>query len=94
MLVGTLRVVFPITQAAGIDPVFFGVFMVLMWRDLADQPADRHDPVRDPGRARRSSINDVFQGTLPFFAAMVVMTGVLIHFPTIATVLPNLMFGR
>ena len=44
--------------------------------------------------ASEGSINDVFQGTLPFFAAMIVMTGILIHFPIIATYLPNLMFGR
>ena len=94
MLVGTLPVVFPIVQAAGIDPVFFGVFMVLMCEiSLISPPIGMTlyviQGVRDEG-----SINDVFQGTLPFFAAMVVMTGILIHNPAIATYLPNLMFGK
>jgi TRAP-type C4-dicarboxylate transport system permease large subunit len=40
------------------------------------------------------SINEVFQGTLPFLVAMIVMTAILIHFPIIATYLPNLMFGH
>jgi C4-dicarboxylate transporter, DctM subunit len=31
---------------------------------------------------------------LPFFAAMILMTAVLIHFPQIATYLPNQMYGQ
>ena len=40
------------------------------------------------------SINDVFQGTYPFVAAMIVMTAILIHNPMLATYLPTLMFGK
>ena len=40
------------------------------------------------------TINEVFQGTLPFFAAMIVMTAILIHFPAIATYLPNQIYGQ
>jgi C4-dicarboxylate transporter DctM subunit len=94
MLVGTLPVVFPLTQAAGIDPVFFGVFMVLMCEISLISPPIGMTLYVIQGVRREGSINEVFQGTLPFFAAMVVMTGILIHNPQIATFLPNLMFGR
>ncbi|MDB5742377.1 MAG: hypothetical protein JWR68_692 [Polaromonas sp.] len=94
MLVGTLPVVFPITQAAGIDPVFFGVFMVLMCEISLISPPIGMTLYVIQGVRGEGSINDVFQGTLPFFAAMVVMTGILIHNPWIATYLPNLMFGH
>jgi C4-dicarboxylate transporter DctM subunit len=94
MLVGTLPVVFPITQAVGIDPVFFGVFMVLMCEISLISPPIGMTLYVIQGVRGEGSINDVFQGTLPFFAAMIVMTGILIHFPIIATYLPNLMFGR
>jgi tripartite ATP-independent transporter DctM subunit len=94
MLVGTLPVVFPIVQAAGIDPVFFGVFMVLMCEISLISPPIGMTLYVIQGVRREGSINEVFQGTLPFFAAMVVMTAILIHFPSIATYLPNLMFGR
>ncbi len=94
MMVGTLPVVFPIITAAGIDPIFFGVFMVLMCEISLISPPIGMTLYVIQGVRGEGSINDVFQGTLPFFAAMCVMTAVLIHFPTIATYLPNLMFGR
>jgi len=94
MLVGTLPVVFPIVQAAGIDPVFFGVFMVLMCEISLISPPIGMTLYVIQGVRGEGSINDVFQGTLPFFAAMVVMTAILIHNPSIATYLPNLMFGK
>lgn len=94
MMVGTLPVVFPIITAAGIDPIFFGVFMVLMCEMSLISPPIGMTLYVIQGVRGEGSINDVFQGTLPFFAAMCVMTAVLIHFPIIATYLPNLMFGR
>lgn len=94
MLVGTLPVVFPIVQAAGIDPVFFGVFMVLMCEISLISPPIGMTLYVIQGVRGEGSINDVFQGTLPFFAAMIVMTAILIHAPGIATYLPNLMFGK
>ena len=94
MMVGTLPVVFPIIQAAGIDPIFFGVFMVLMCEISLISPPIGMTLYVIQGVRGEGSINDVFQGTLPFFAAMCVMTAVLIHFPAIATFLPNLMFNK
>ena len=94
MMVGTLPVVFPIVQAAGIDPVFFGVFMVLMCELSLLSPPIGMTLYVIQGVRGEGSINEVFQGTLPFLAAMVAMTAILIHFPAIATYLPNLMFGR
>jgi C4-dicarboxylate transporter DctM subunit len=94
MMVGTLPVVFPIVQAAGIDPVFFGVFMVLMCEISLISPPLGMTLYVIQGVRGEGSINDVFQGTLPFFAAMVVMTAILIHTPWIATYLPTLVFGK
>jgi tripartite ATP-independent transporter DctM subunit len=94
MMVGTLPVVFPITQAAGIDPVFFGVFMVLMCELSLLSPPIGMTLYVIQGVRREGTINEVFQGTLPFLAAMIAMTAILIHFPGIATYLPNLMFGH
>ncbi|KQT11410.1 TRAP transporter large permease [Ramlibacter sp. Leaf400] len=94
MMVGTLPVVFPIVQAAGIDPVFFGVFMVLMCELSLLSPPIGMTLYVIQGVRGEGTINEVFQGTLPFLAAMVAMTAILIHFPAIATWLPNLIFGR
>ncbi|MCG2594702.1 TRAP transporter large permease [Ramlibacter sp. XY19] len=94
MMVGTLPVVFPIIQAAGIDPVFFGVFMVLMCELSLLSPPIGMTLYVIQGVRGEGSINEVFQGTLPFLVAMIAMTAILIHFPAIATYLPNLMFGH
>jgi tripartite ATP-independent transporter DctM subunit len=93
MLVGTVPVIFPIIQAAGIDPVFFGVFIVLMCEiSLISPPVGMTLYVIQGVRAR-GTIREVFEGAIPFFLTMIVMIGVLIHVPQIATWLPNQVFS-
>ena len=93
LLVGTVPVVFPIISAAGIDPVFFGVFIVLMCElSLLTPPIGMTLYVIQSVRGE-GSIREVFQGTYPFVAAMIAMTAILIHFPQIATYLPNKVYG-
>ena len=93
MMVGTVPIVFPIIVAAGIDPIWFGVFMVLMCElSLLTPPVGMTLYVIQAVR-REGNIRDVFAGTIPFVAAMVLMTAILIHFPWIATELPRRMFA-
>lgn len=93
LLVGTVPVIFPIIVAAGIDPVFFGVFVVLMCElSLLTPPIGMTLYVIQSVRGE-GSIREVFQGTYPFVLAMVAMTAILIHFPQIATFLPNKVYG-
>jgi TRAP-type C4-dicarboxylate transport system permease large subunit len=42
---------------------------------------------------REGNIRDVFAGTLPFVAAMILMTAILIHAPQIALWIPRWLFG-
>jgi C4-dicarboxylate transporter DctM subunit len=94
MLVGTVPVVFPVVVAAGIDPVWFGVFVVLMGEiSLLSPPVGMTLYVIQAVR-REGTIAQVFQGTVPFFIAMVVMTGLLIAFPDMALWLPRLTYGN
>ena len=93
LLVGTVPVVFPIVVAAGIDPVFFGVFIVLMCELSLLTPPIGMTLYVIQGVRGEGSIREVFQGTYPFVAAMVLMTAILIHFPQIATFLPNKVYG-
>jgi tripartite ATP-independent transporter DctM subunit len=94
MLVGTVPVVFPIVVAAGIDPVFFGVFIILMCELSLLTPPIGMTLYVIQGVRGEGSINEVFQGTYPFVAAMILMTAVLIHYPQLATYLPNLVYGQ
>jgi len=94
MLVGTVPVVFPIVVAAGIDPVFFGVFIVLMCELSLLTPPIGMTLYVIQGVRGEGSINDVFQGTYPFVAAMILMTGILIHYPQLATFVPDMIYGK
>jgi len=92
MLVGTLPLVFPLIVAAGIDPVFFGVFLVLMCEiSLISPPVGMTLYVIQAVRGE-GSIGDVFRGTVPFFVTMLLMTLLLIHWQEMALWLPRLAF--
>jgi C4-dicarboxylate transporter, DctM subunit len=93
MLVGTVPLVFPVITAAGIDPVFFGVFIVLMCEISLISPPVGMTLYVIQGVRGEGTIAEVFQGTVPFFLTMIVMTAILIHFPEIALWLPRVSFG-
>jgi C4-dicarboxylate transporter, DctM subunit len=94
MMVGTVPIIFPIVVAAGLDPVWFGVFMVLMCElSLLSPPVGMTLYVIQAVR-REGTIGQVFAGTAPFVLAMLVMTAVLIHFPQIALWLSDQAFGK
>lgn len=93
MMVGTVPIIFPIAVATGIDPIWFGVFMVLQCElSLLSPPVGMTLYVIQAVR-REGNIKDVFAGTIPFVAAMILMTAILIHFPVIATWIPRWLFG-
>lgn len=85
MMVGTVPILFPIIVAAGIDPVWFGVFIVLMCElSLLSPPVGMTLYVIQTVR-REGNIGTVFAGTVPFVAAMILMMALLIHFPQMAS---------
>ncbi len=93
MLVGTVPIVFPLVTAVGVDPVWFGVFIVLMCEiSLISPPVGMTLYVIQAVR-REGSISEVFEGTLPFFAAMIVMAILMIFWPEMVLWLPRLTFG-
>ncbi len=93
MLVGTVPIVFPLVASVGVDPVWFGVFIVLMCEiSLISPPVGMTLYVIQAVR-REGSINDVFLGTLPFFASMIVMAVLMILWPEMVLWLPRLTFG-
>lgn len=94
MMVGTVPIIFPIAIAAGIDPIWFGVFMVLQCElSLLSPPVGMTLYVIQAVR-REGNIKDVFVGTIPFVVAMLMMTALLIHVPELATWLPKQAFMK
>lgn len=85
MMVGTVPVLLPVILAAGIDPVWFGVFIVLMCEmSLLTPPVGMTLYVIQTVR-KVGNIGTVFAGTIPFIITMLIMMVLLIHFPQIAT---------
>lgn len=93
MMVGTIPIVFPIVVALGIDPVWFGIFLVIMCEIALVTPPVGLNLYVVQGVRREGSVVDVIQGTLPFLMMMVLLTAIIIYVPWIVLWLPNLAFG-
>ncbi|RAI01926.1 hypothetical protein DLJ53_11080 [Acuticoccus sediminis] len=93
MIVTTIPIVTPLAVSLGFDPVWFGIFLVIMAElALATPPVGMNLFVVQGVRPGGGSINDTIIGTLPFLAAMLLTAGILIAFPEIALWLPNRLF--
>jgi tripartite ATP-independent transporter DctM subunit len=91
MMVLTVPIVFPIVQALGIDPIWFGIFMVIVLEmGLISFPVGINVFVVK-GIAEDVPMGRIFAGILPFWLAMVLCIAMLVAFPQIALVLPNSM---
>jgi TRAP-type C4-dicarboxylate transport system permease large subunit len=93
MVVLTSAVVQPMVLQAGIDPVWFGIFIVLMV-----QVAELTPPVGFPMFVMQTftgrSLLYVSQASLPFFFLLLLGTALIVVFPGIVTYLPNKMMNQ
>ena len=95
MMITTIPIVTPVVVALGFDPVWFGIFIILMCElALVTPPVGMNLYVVQGIRAPGSSINDVIVGATPFVLVMMLMTVILIYFPALALWLPNKMFNE
>ena len=94
MLVLTVPIAVPMVTALGVDPIWFGVFIVVMCEiGLITPPVGMNLFVVQGVRKDGGDFNDVIWGAIPFVMIMVVFAGLLILFPGIAMLLPNLAAG-
>ncbi len=92
MMVGTIPVVFPIVTALGIDPVWFGIFLVIMCEMALITPPVGMNLYVVQGVRGRGTVAEVIQGSLPFLLMMFVLTVIIIYVPEIVLWLPRLAF--
>lgn len=94
MMVATIPLSFPVVAAVGVDPIWFGVFIVLMCElGLITPPVGMNLFVVQGIRPDRGRIDDVIWGALPYAIIMILFALLLIAVPGIATALPELMRG-
>ena len=92
MMVATIPITFPIVTAMGIDPVWYGIFIVLMCElGMITPPVGMNLFVVHGIRPDKGGINDAIVGALPYVVIMILFTILLMLAPGIATWLPGRM---
>ena len=92
MLVATVPITYPIVTALGVDPIWFGIFIILMCElALITPPVGMNLFVVQGVRPDRGGIGDVIRGSLPYVVIMMAFTLLLMVFPAIVTWLPGKM---
>ncbi|CAH1652477.1 MULTISPECIES: TRAP transporter large permease subunit [unclassified Chelatococcus] len=95
MLVLTVPIVIPVVVAAGIDPIWFGIFIVIMCEiALITPPVGMNLFVVHGVRTDGGSYSDVTRGSWPYVAVMMLFTILLIAFPQLVMWLPDMLAGR
>ncbi|EIE52951.1 TRAP dicarboxylate transporter- DctM subunit [Citreicella sp. 357] len=90
MQVLTIPIVVPIVVAAGVDPVWFGIFVVLMCElGMITPPVGMNLYVVQGVRSDKGPFTDVITGAIPYAVVMLLFTSALILWPPIATWLPE-----
>lgn len=86
-----LPLFFPLVTEAGWDPVWFGVFIVILMEiSLVTPPMATNIYITDLIDDEATTA-DIIKGVIPFYVAAIVLLGLMIAFPVIATFLPSTM---
>lgn len=90
MMIATTPIVVPVVVGLGYDPVWWGiVFVILIEAALITPPVGLNLYIVQAVR-KSGSISDLFIGSVPFLAAMLVMVVLLLLFPGLALWLPEI----
>ncbi len=91
MMVLTLPIFFPVITTLGIDPIWFGVLVVLTLEMGLISPPVGINVFIVKSIAKDVSLGSIFAGVLPFWLTMLVTLAILIAFPQISLFLPDTM---
>ena len=90
MIVMTSPIVLPLIQAAGFDPIWFGIFLVLMI-ELAQITPPVGFNLFVISSLNNDDILKIAKAAFPFFLLLALATALITIFPQIALYMPNLM---
>jgi len=89
LVVVTIPIFFPVVMKLGFDPIWFGVIVVLVAEMGVITPPVGVNVFVIKGIAPDIPLHIIFRGILPFLAALILITILLVLFPQIATFLPS-----
>jgi len=90
MVMLTVPIFFPVAEALGFDPIWFGVVIVLITEMGVITPPVGVNVYVVYGVAKDVPLESIFRGVLPMLLALVICNLMLLLFPQIALFLPNL----
>jgi tripartite ATP-independent transporter DctM subunit len=95
MLLLTLPFVYPVIKAAGIDPIYFGI-LVVVYVELGaiTPPVGMNLFATVAASDGRVSMEQIIRGITPFILFNVLLLGIFMIFPQIITWVPQTMMGR
>jgi tripartite ATP-independent transporter DctM subunit len=93
MIVLTTAVVLPMVQAAGFDPIWFGIYIVIMIELAQISPPVGFNLFVLQGLSGQSILT-IARASIPFFMIMILAAVLVVLFPQIATWLPQYMMGK
>ena len=92
MQVATIPLTYPIVSSLGVDPIWFGIFIVLMCElGMITPPVGMNLFVVHGIRPDDGDIRDAIRGAIPYVTIMILFTIFLILVPKVALWLPNQM---
>ena len=91
MLFLTIPVFYPVIVDAGIDPVWFGIFAVIVVEFGLISPPVGMNLFVIKGVMQNTPLQTIWFGTLPFLLTDVIRLALIIAFPAICLYLPSLM---
>ena len=90
MMVATIPLTYPIVTSVGVDPIWFGIFIVIMCElGLITPPVGMNLFVVQGIRPDKGGVEDVIRGAFPYAVIMILFTFILMAFPQIVTWLPE-----
>lgn len=93
IVVMTLPIALPMVTAAGFDPIWFGIYLILMVEVSQITPPVGFNLFVIQGLTGEPIVK-IARYALPFFFLMLLATAILTIFPDIALFLPNLMLTK
>ncbi len=93
IVVMTLPIALPMVTAAGFDPIWFGIYLILMVEVSQITPPVGFNHFVIQGLTNEPILN-IARYALPFFFLLLLTTAIITLFPEIALFLPNVMTGK
>ncbi len=93
MILLTIPIFFPIINALGFDPIWFGIITVLVVEIALITPPVGMNMYVIWGISQDVPMSDIFKGIFPFLGALIALIVLLVAFPQIVLFLPGLVAG-